>query len=129
MNPERWKQIKQVCHSALELEPDQREVYLKEACAGDEPLLKEESDSGQLQNAVTVPLRPGLRIAFDSQGPSSLNIFVVDAQGGAYRPLNEGDRMDVRPSWSRDGRWIYFGSNRSGTNQIWKSSVTGENVR
>ncbi len=33
--------------------------------------------------------------------------------------------FDVRPSWSRDGRWIYFGSSRSGDNQIWKIPEEG----
>jgi Tol biopolymer transport system component len=32
---------------------------------------------------------------------------------------------EVRPSWSRDGQWIYFGSNRSGTWQIWKTPAEG----
>jgi serine/threonine protein kinase len=41
MNPERWGRIKQICHSALELDPGRREVYLKGACADDEGLLKE----------------------------------------------------------------------------------------
>ena len=45
----------------------------------------------------------GLRIAFDSHGPDSLNIFIVNAQGGKPRLLNEGGWMDFRPSWSRDG--------------------------
>jgi hypothetical protein len=27
---------------------------------------------------------------------------------------------DYIPSWSRDGKWIYFGSNRSGEYQVWK---------
>jgi WD40 repeat protein len=31
----------------------------------------------------------------------------------------------VRPSWSQDGRWIYFGSNRSGDWQIWKEPAQG----
>ena len=41
MDPERWKQISQVCHSALELEPGQREAYLKKACGGETSLLEE----------------------------------------------------------------------------------------
>ena len=41
MNPERWGEIKQIYHSALELEPGRREEFLKEACAGDASLLKE----------------------------------------------------------------------------------------
>lgn len=71
----------------------------------------------------------GRRIAFDSQGPNGINIFIVNAEGGAPRRLTEGDWWDGRPSWSQDGRWVYFLSNRSGTNQMWKSSATGENVQ
>ncbi len=32
---------------------------------------------------------------------------------------------EVVPRWSRDGRWIYFGSNRSGSWQIWKMPSDG----
>jgi Tol biopolymer transport system component len=31
----------------------------------------------------------------------------------------------VNPSWSRDGNWIYFASNRTGQWQIWKISSGG----
>src|SRR5512136_1444454 len=41
MTPERWEGIKQIYHSALEVEPGRREAFLKEACAGDEALFKE----------------------------------------------------------------------------------------
>ena len=41
MKPERWCQIKQLYHSALEVEPGRREAFLKEACAGDESLFEE----------------------------------------------------------------------------------------
>jgi Tol biopolymer transport system component len=47
-------------------------------------------------------------IAFDSRPNGNADIFVV-------------------PSWSRDGRWIYFMSMRSGEQQIWKVPAdTGE---
>ena len=41
MDPERWKQIEQLCHAAWELEESQRSTFLKEACGTDEALRQE----------------------------------------------------------------------------------------
>ena len=41
MESERWKQIEQLYHAALEREPGAREAFLDEACAGDEDLRRE----------------------------------------------------------------------------------------
>jgi len=31
----------------------------------------------------------------------------------------------VRPSWSADGKWVYFGSDRTGQWQVWKVAAGG----
>src|SRR5215510_5184558 len=41
MKPERWKQIERLYHAALEHEPDARDAFLAQACAGDEELRRE----------------------------------------------------------------------------------------
>jgi eukaryotic-like serine/threonine-protein kinase len=41
MDPERWDEIKRTYSSALECKPDEREDFLREACAGDDALRKE----------------------------------------------------------------------------------------
>jgi eukaryotic-like serine/threonine-protein kinase len=41
MNAERWQQINQLFHSALELDPEERAAFLSQACAGDDPLREE----------------------------------------------------------------------------------------
>ncbi|MCI0392270.1 MAG: protein kinase [Acidobacteria bacterium] len=41
MKPERWRQIEQTYHAALELAPDQRSGFLDQVCAGDEELRRE----------------------------------------------------------------------------------------
>ena len=49
----------------------------------------------------------------------------MDADGGSLRRLTTEPGDDVAPSWSRDGRWIYFGSNRTGEHQVWRIPAEG----
>ncbi len=62
-------------------------------------------------------------IAFDSrpQGPS--HIFVVRGSRSDPKQITSGDADDVVPSWSADGRLIYFASNRTGSWQVWRVGV------
>ncbi|MGO9084629.1 MAG: protein kinase domain-containing protein [Terriglobales bacterium] len=41
MQTDRWQEIEQLCHEALERAEDERGAYLESACAGDEALLRE----------------------------------------------------------------------------------------
>src|SRR5262249_46295999 len=41
MDSERWKQVDQVLQSALDRPPEEREAFLRQACAGDEALERE----------------------------------------------------------------------------------------
>ena len=40
--------------------------------------------------------------------------------GGPIRRMTDDRGEDARPSWSPDGRWLYFISNRSGRSEIWR---------
>ena len=53
------------------------------------------------------------------------HVHVVSAEGGAPRQLTSGPHREVRASWSRDGRWIYFGSSSGGDWQVWKVPFEG----
>ena len=48
----------------------------------------------------------GSSIGFTSDREGEFGVYVVNADGGAPRRLTSG----VYPSWSRDGKWIYFSS-------------------
>jgi eukaryotic-like serine/threonine-protein kinase len=63
----------------------------------------------------------GHRIAFDWTATGSMAIYTVDATGGAPVRLTNGPTDDAVPFWSRDGKWVYFASKRSGQYQIWKT--------
>jgi Tol biopolymer transport system component len=68
----------------------------------------------------------GKRIAFDSQTEDGKwHIWTIDADGGSPRRLTLDPGNENMPSWSRDGRWIYFQSDRAGTDEVWRIPVTG----
>ncbi len=68
---------------------------------------------------------PKTWIAFDSSQAGNSDIYIISADGSPSRRLTTGSSNNIRPSWSTDGRWIYFGSNRSGDWQIWKAPAQG----
>lgn len=59
-----------------------------------------------------------------------MQAFIVDLAGGVPRRVSENDAYySVAPSWSRDGRWIYYGRGpyTACGGEIWKvSTVSGE---
>ena len=62
-------------------------------------------------------------IVFDGQDRDGRQaIYVVEAEGGRTRLLTTPGNV---PSWSRDGNWIYFGSNRAGPVDIWRIPAAG----
>lgn len=72
----------------------------------------------------------GQWIAFDSRASDpdpkgNADIYVINADGGQPRRLTEDPAEDITPSWSRDSKWVYFGSTRSGSMQIWKIPGAG----
>ncbi len=68
----------------------------------------------------------GQRIAFDSfKEAGHSEIYVVNADGGLLRRLTTGNVPSVMPTWSRDGRWIYFCSEGSERSEVWKMPSEG----
>jgi len=64
MKAELWQRAKEIYNSALERQPGQREAYIAEACAGDEPLRKEvESMLGWQTKAEDFIESPALEVA------------------------------------------------------------------
>lgn len=68
----------------------------------------------------------GARLAFDARPKGHADIFVIPRTGGEPRQLTDRDGDDLAPSWSQDGRFLYFGSARSGDWQVWRVAVDGQ---
>ncbi len=64
----------------------------------------------------------GRSIAFTA---SRAGVYIVSANGGPARPMTSYPAGGKWPSWSHDGKWLYFSSKRSGSDAIWKWPVEG----
>lgn len=67
------------------------------------------------------------QIVFDSRQNSRGAIYTVSADGGEAHPLVRGDNENLVPSFSRDGRSIFFASDRGGEWNVWRIPVAGGN--
>jgi serine/threonine protein kinase/Tol biopolymer transport system component len=77
MQPERWQQIDQLFHRALEREPAQRAIYLEQACSGDESLRSEVaaliSSHEQADSFIETPAS-GLAAELLAKGQAGLDV-------------------------------------------------------
>ena len=68
----------------------------------------------------------GRTIAFEAAIAGNSDVYLVGADGGHLRRLTAEPSIDGVPSWSGDGRWIYFASTRAGViADIWRVSPDG----
>jgi Tol biopolymer transport system component len=69
---------------------------------------------GPLRRSPIPPGTPGGELAFLSDRSGSWDIYLLDAAGNLHNLTAEGEGQDYFPSWSFDGEFINFLSNRSG---------------
>ena len=103
MKPERWEQIEQLYHAALERELAARESFLAAACAGDEPLRRQvaallaQDDSAFLKTPALNLAARGLA-ADEVEREEASTQQAVAQQLGAYQllaPLGRGGMGEV----------------------------------
>ena len=68
----------------------------------------------------------GRYIAFEFRPKEHSEVYLVEVGGGLPRLLATLPGADNGgPNWSRDGKWIYFYSDRGGSVQLWKIQLDG----
>jgi len=60
----------------------------------------------------------------DRSGQSSI-LYLIKPDGGGVEQITAGHSLDVVPTWSNDGRFVYFTSARSGSQALWKMPIHG----
>ena len=67
----------------------------------------------------------GKSIVFHSDPEGHFDVYVVNADRGAPRRLTSDPSVDASPTWSRNGKWIYFNSRGTGDPQCFKMPARG----
>lgn len=65
------------------------------------------------------------QIVFDAPREGSGDIYAIELSTRLIRRITTTPSEESVPSWSRDGRWIYFASDRGGSWQVWKTPAQG----
>ncbi len=117
------------------ISPDGRRIVFRSNRSGSDEIWVCDSDGSNAQQltsfggALTGTPRwspDGKEIVFDSRAGGEANVYVIDANGGVPRKLETETRMNSLPSWSHDGKWIYFASGLTHSNlTLWRVAATG----
>jgi len=67
----------------------------------------------------------GREIAFHANTARNRDVYVISAEGGKPRAVTNGPGNNFVASWSRDGKWIYYASDRGGAFECWKAPSAG----
>jgi Tol biopolymer transport system component len=76
-----------------------------------------------LIRAVELP-----RLVFSRFGPTRIGLFLADNDGKNERPLFPANGLDYNPSFSADGKWIVFTSERGGSADVYRVHPDGSEL-
>jgi serine/threonine protein kinase len=116
--------------------PDGRRIAFESDRAGDtEEIWLADADGSNPTRLTRGPGRyqgspgwspDGRSIVFDSQAENGhVDVWTIGVDGSGLRQVTHEPADDTAPIWSRDGRFIYFTSNRTGRLEIWRAAAGG----
>ncbi len=102
------------------------EVYVMSSSGGN---LRKVSSGGYSTDPSWSPDGEVNRIAFVKVEGAEANIFTVRPDGSDEQRLTWASRRNENPTWSPDGHYIAFSSNRGGNKDLYLMYLNGENQR
>jgi Tol biopolymer transport system component/DNA-binding winged helix-turn-helix (wHTH) protein len=67
----------------------------------------------------------GRALVCDARVEGNADIYLIRIDASEPKRLTLEPSVEARPSWSSDGHWVYFRSDRTGRHEIWKTPVGG----
>jgi Tol biopolymer transport system component/DNA-binding winged helix-turn-helix (wHTH) protein len=118
---------------SAQLSPDEQQLVFHSKRSGTHQIWKSNADgSDPVQLTFFDQGYPGTPrwspngkwVAVDYHPTAHGQIYLVDSEGRNLRPLTSGNYEDSVPSWSRDGKAVYFASDRTGEWQVWRRELS-----
>jgi Tol biopolymer transport system component len=81
------------------------------------------------RKSTTAPVAATYEIAFASFAPFDADLFIADADGSNAKPFLPHTGFDGNGSFSRDGKWIVFTSERDGSYDIYRAHPDGSGLK
>jgi Tol biopolymer transport system component len=113
--------------------PDGSRIAFRSDRNGSDEIWSADSEGGNLRRLTSFrgPLTgsprwspDGLQLVFETRAANK-GVLCHARLGSAPDCIDDPGGTAGVPSWSHDGRWIYFGSSRSGRVQVWKRAAAG----
>src|SRR5450432_788316 len=86
---------------------------------------KHDFETDHVYYSDKTPAEPAYQLAFANFGPLNTDIFIADADGNHAKALLPGPGLDYNASFSRDGKWVLFTSDRNGSSDIYRVHPDG----
>jgi Tol biopolymer transport system component len=67
----------------------------------------------------------GGQVVYSSSVGGSMDLWVMNADASNQRQLTANSRNNTQPVITRDGRYVIFSSDRSGTANVWRVDIDG----
>ena len=67
----------------------------------------------------------GRTLLFNSRPAGAADLYLLQPDTGKLTQLTTDPTEEDEARWSRDGRWIYFASNRTGREEVWRMPAAG----
>ena len=85
--------------------------------------------TGNYEGLVGVDWTPDGRVIFTSYAGGRAQLWIIGADASGRKQLTVDGQFNLWPGVSPDGKYIVFGSNRSGGDSIWRMDADGGNER
>jgi Tol biopolymer transport system component len=109
--------------SCSQVKGGQHDVYVLSVSGGETP---RKVTSGPVASYFHAWAPDSRTVAFTRGSAGKADIFTIGINGGTEARLTQ-DTLNDGPDFSRDGKYVYFDSTRSGSTQIWRMQPDGSN--